>query len=146
MPLNTILSKGQYSTLTLSPSPGDQVPLQVDSSGNLKVVGSLSITPTSSSTASALPGVNPISVGAVSVVLLTANSNRKELTIVNTGTTVLFLGLGQTPTTTAYHIALSACTGANDGTGGTYISDIWKGAVNAIGSAGGGTSCVTELT
>lgn len=99
-----------------------------------------------STTANALPGVNPVAVGTGSVAILNSNANRKEAIVVNTGTTVIFLGFGQTPTTSAYHVALGACTLANDGTGGTYTSDMWKGAINAIGSAGGGTVCVTELT
>ena len=99
-----------------------------------------------STTANALPGVNPITVGASSVAVVNSNASRKEVTIINTGTTVIFLGLGQTPTTSAYHIALAKCTAANDGTGGTWTSDMWKGSVNAIGSAGGGAVNLTELT
>lgn len=84
-------------------------------------------------------------VAAVSVTVLASNTARHECIVVNTGTTILYLGLGQTPTATAYHVALSACAVANDGTGGVYVSDVWKGAINAIGSAGGGTCVVTEL-
>jgi len=99
-----------------------------------------------STTANTLPGVNPVSVTTSSGAILNSNTARKECTIVNTGTTVIFLGLGQTPSGTAYHIALGGCTTANDGTGGTYTSDIYKGTINAISSAIGGTVCVTELT
>jgi hypothetical protein len=98
-----------------------------------------------STTANALPGVNPVSVGTSSVAILNSNSSRKEVIVVNTGTTVIYLGFGQTPSTTAYHVALAKCTSANDGSGGSWTSDMWKGAINAIGSAGGGTVCVTEL-
>jgi len=84
-------------------------------------------------------------ITAISSTVLAANASRKEVTVVNTGTTVIYLGLGQTPTPTSYHVALSACSTANDGTGGTYISDLWVGAVNAI-CATSGTVCVTELT
>jgi len=99
-----------------------------------------------STTANALPGTNPVSVGTSSTAVVNTNASRKEVTIINTGTTVIFLGLGQTPTTTAYHIALAKCTAANDGTGGTWTSDMFKGTINAIGSAGGGTVVWTELT
>jgi hypothetical protein len=85
------------------------------------------------------------SVGNTSSSILASNSARKEAVVVNTGTTVIYLGLGQVPTATAYHVALSPCAIANDGTGGTYISDLWKGAINAI-SGTSGTVCVTELT
>lgn len=85
-------------------------------------------------------------VGVASGSILAANASRKECLVVNTGTTIVYLGLGQTPSATAYHVALSPCTSANDGTGGTYTSDMWKGSINAIGSAAAGTVCVTELT
>jgi hypothetical protein len=85
-------------------------------------------------------------IGTSSGSILTSNASRKEVIVVNTGTTIIYLGLGQTPTNTAYHIALPACTAANDGTGGTYVSDLFTGQINAISSAASGTVCVTELT
>jgi len=84
-------------------------------------------------------------VGGSSGSILASNALRIEATIINTGTTPIYLGLGQTPTATAYHICLAACSTANDGTGGTYTTDVWKGTINAI-SASSGTVCVTELT
>jgi hypothetical protein len=86
-------------------------------------------------------------VGTSSGSILASNTaNRKECFVVNTGITVIYLGLNQTPTTTTYHVALSACATANDGTGGVFRSESWKQAINAISSAAGGTTCVTELT
>jgi hypothetical protein len=106
-----------------------------------------SVSTTTSQTANA-PSQQSVS-GTFSSILA-ANANRKECIIVNTGTATVYLGLGQTPTATAYHIALSPCTVANDGTGGVYISDIWLGAINAIvGTVSppvSGTVCATELT
>jgi hypothetical protein len=86
------------------------------------------------------------SVGAGAGVILAANDNRKGLIIVNTGTTIIYLGLGKTPTVTAYHYPLGACSIADDGKGGQYFDDSWTGAVSAIGSAGGGTIVITEIT
>ena len=108
----------------------------------------VSLSPNSSQFATSTTANAPAqtAVGASTSAILNANTARKECTIVNTGTTVIFLGLGQTPTTSAYHIALAKCTAANDGTGGTYTTDMFKGTINAIGSAGGGSVCVTELT
>src|ERR1700747_3367644 len=64
--------------------------------------------------------------------ILAANPLRFECIITNTGTTVIYLALGQSqPSTTAYHIALAGCSTANDGTGGTFISYGWQGAVLA---------------
>lgn len=87
------------------------------------------------------------SVGATAGQLLAINRKRKGLIIQNTGTTVIYLVLGpDTPTGTAYHVALKACSAANDGTGGTYTDDQWVGAVQAISSAPGGTCVITEIT
>jgi hypothetical protein len=99
-----------------------------------------------STTATTLPGTNPQTIGTSSSAVVNANAARKEVTITNTGTTYIYIGLGQTPTNTSYHIALSKCTAANDATGGTWTSDMWKGAVNAISSGAGGTVNVVELT
>jgi len=99
---------------------------------------------TNSSTAASVPAQT--AVGVSSVAILSANTARREAIVVNTGTTIIYLGLGRTPTTSAYHAALSPCSSANDGTGGTFTTDIFAGAINAIGSAASGTVCVTELT
>jgi hypothetical protein len=104
-----------------------------------------------SSTSSALPGSNPFIITGVSSQILAANPNRKEVLVVNTGVVPVYLGLGQTPSTLAYHVPLSACIVANDGTGGVYASDLWTGTINAICAATGsppvdGSLCVTELT
>lgn len=85
-------------------------------------------------------------VDTSSLLLLDENLSRLECIIVNTGTTVIYLAFGANPTTISYHIALNACSVANDGTGGAYITDVWKGQIKAISSALGGTICVTELT
>lgn len=112
--------------------------LNQDGSGNVGVT-----VQNSSSTATATAQT---AVSSSSGSVLATNANRKECMVVNTGITVVYIALGQTPTTSAYHVALSACTSAaNDGTGGTYVSDLWKGAINAI-CAVSGTVCVTELT
>lgn len=86
------------------------------------------------------------SVSNVAGQLLAANGGRKGLIIQNTGTTVIYLVLGAgTPTTSVYHIALRACSTANDGMGGIYNDDAWVGAVQAIGSGIGGSVVITEV-
>lgn len=86
-------------------------------------------------------------VGSSAVILLFANPNRKELFIVNRGTSIIYIGLGSNPTSTQYHLALPACSSADDGTGGVFISDIWQGDVYGIcGAALSSNACVTELT
>lgn len=86
------------------------------------------------------------SVTSTSSSVLASNAARKEFQIINTDVVTVYIGLGQTPTATAYHIALSPCTTANDGTGGSYISDLWTGAVNAIVASTSGHVVVMELS
>jgi hypothetical protein len=70
----------------------------------------------------------------------------KQIRIVNTGTTKIYLAFNdQVPSSTAYHIALAVCSSANDGTGGVYIDDVALGQINAVSSATGGTVCVTVI-
>jgi hypothetical protein len=96
----------------------------------------------------ALVGNSPAAtvVTSTSASILAANLSRKVCRIENTNTVTVFLGFGQTPTATAYHVALKGCTGANDGTGGVYESTVWKGAINAIVASTSGDVVVTELT
>jgi hypothetical protein len=75
-----------------------------------------------------------------------AGGECKQIRIQNTGTTKIYLAFnGQTPTSTAYHLALSAGSAANDGTGGTYFDDVALGQITAISSAAGGTVVVTVI-
>lgn len=78
-------------------------------------------------------------------VVLSSNDKRKRAIVQNTGTTIIYIGLGTIPTTNNYTIALAACTLANDGTGGVLIEEMWQGAINAISSAVSGAIEVTEL-
>lgn len=87
------------------------------------------------------------SVGAVAGQILAASVTRRGLLIQNTGTTIIYLILGSgTPTATVYHIALRGCTVAHDGTGGIFNDDVWNGSVQAIGSGGGGSVSIFEIT
>lgn len=106
-------------------------------------IGSVPVEGVGSSTSSA---VAQTAVGTSSVSVLSSNTARRECIVQNTGTTIIYLGLGQTPTTSNYHVALKSCSLANDGSGGIFLSDLWTGAINAIGSAASGTVVVTELT
>lgn len=114
-----------------------------DSGSTTAVTGTVTVVGPTSSTATA-PAATTVTSTSGSI--LATNANRKEVTVVNTGTVVVFLAFGQTPTSSAYHVALAACSSGNDGTGGTYTSDMWKGAINAIVASTSGTVCVTELT
>jgi hypothetical protein len=85
-------------------------------------------------------------VGASAVTILAANANRRQFSVVNTGTTIIYVSLGSTtPTTTVYHYPLKGCAVAHDATGGFVVSDMWRGDVKAIGSGAGGQVSVTEI-
>jgi hypothetical protein len=85
-------------------------------------------------------------VTSTSSAVLAANVARREALITNTDTVVVYVGLGQVPTATAYHVALRPCTVAHDGTGGSFVTDIWKGAINAIVASTTGHIAIAELT
>ena len=78
--------------------------------------------------------------------LLSANPARREVIITNTDVVVIYIALGQTPTSSAYHVALSPCQVAHDGTGGIFLSDIFKGQINAIVASTSGHASIVELT
>lgn len=85
------------------------------------------------------------SVSDTAGLVLSANQKRKGFTVQNTGTTIIKLAFGSTnPTQTVYHVALAACTGADDGLGGLYVDDAFVGEVRAISSAAGGTMVIAE--
>lgn len=86
------------------------------------------------------------SVGTTAGLVLFENPKRKGFIVQNTGTTVLKFTFGATlPTQTVYHLALKACTGADDGTGAAYFEASWVGTVNAVSSGAGGTCVITEI-
>lgn len=90
--------------------------------------------------------VGPISA-TTPTLILQANPSRLEVLIQNTSTDVIFLILTQNKgSLTNFHIALAASSSANDGTGGIWISDLWKGPIYALSSTGAGTLAVTEMT
>jgi hypothetical protein len=110
----------------------------------IQVAATATSTPVQSNTSSA---VAQIAVGTSASTVLAANSNRKRLTIQNTGTTVIYLAFGgKTPTPTAYHRALPACGTSNDGSSQPYDDTMETGAVAAISSAPGGTIVIEERT
>lgn len=86
-------------------------------------------------------------IGAAAAQIVARNVKRKGLIIQNTGTTIIKVTYGSTnPTQTVYHVALAACTAADDGKGGILIDDNWIGPMQGISSAGGGTFVLTEIT
>lgn len=122
-------------------------PIRIDPTGTtvqpVSISGTVPVSGPVSTTTTAAPAST--SVTSTSSSLLSANSLRLEFSVVNTGTVAVYLAFNtRTPTATAYSIALSPCTTANDGTGGTFTSDLIKGSVSAITASTSGTVCVTE--
>lgn len=86
------------------------------------------------------------SIGTAAAIVLAENGRRKGLVIVNTGTTIIKLNFSTTlPTQTVYHVALGACTAADDGRGGAWTDDAYVGPVSAVSSGAGGTFVITEF-
>lgn len=109
-------------------------------------IGNVDIASYPSSTTSSAPAQT--SQGTTAAQVLAANSSRKTVRIANTGTTILYFNehASTEPTAAAHHFSLPACFAANDGLGGVYVSDVWKGAIRAVSSGSGGTCVITELT
>lgn len=99
---------------------------------------------TSGSTTAGAPANTAVT--STSSVILAANTARREVMITNTDVVAVYIAFGQTPTATAYHIVLRPCTVAHDGSGGSFVSDIFKGAINAIVASTSGHVSVVELT
>lgn len=99
---------------------------------------------TSGSTTAGAPANTAVT--STSSAILAANTARREVMITNTDVVAVYIAFGQTPTATAYHIVLRPCTVAHDGSGGSFVSDIFKGAINAITASTSGHVSVVELT
>lgn len=95
---------------------------------------------------------NPISIqnanasGLGSTQVCQKNKNRKEIILVNVGTVTIYISLAQPATSQNYSFALSPCQNANDGTGGSWISDIWQGEIHAITANGAGSAGLLNVT
>lgn len=75
---------------------------------------------------------------------LVANSNRKGWSIQNLGTNALYVRFGANASTTVFHVALKAGAVNDDGNGGYYSDEMWKGEVTIAGTSPRYT--VAELT
>jgi hypothetical protein len=100
--------------------------------------------PVNSPTVLKLFPTNPVAIGLSSVQITLDNGNRDEIQITNVGTSKIYLGLGRVPTLTNYDQPLAACAVANDGTGGEWISDSWKGSIYAISDSAAGSLVMKE--
>jgi len=89
----------------------------------------------------------PVDAGQTNYKVADSEPRRKEIQIVNTGITAIYLKQGSAPVASKgdYHQILNACGTPNDGTGGFYISDIWQGTIYLDSSANGGTVVLAEL-
>ena len=94
--------------------------------------GSISVTttPIQSNTISSLSG--PLTSNGIA---LSANASRKELFIMNTGMSALYVSLGSSASITNYAVVLGGGVKNDDGVGGSYDSKIWTGSVYVSGAS-----------
>lgn len=91
----------------------------------------------STSATQAASAVNSqVTVGVVSVALVSQNNSRRSLTIQNLGAAPIYLAYGQ---------AALVATGIQIPSNGIYIEDRYLGAVNAISSAAGNDVRILEI-
>jgi len=81
-----------------------------------------------------------------STTALAANTARTYFQIQNQSTSPLFVYFGASGSTSKYHFILKGCTGAADGTGGSYSSGAttWRGLVT-VAASGTPSYSVVEL-
>ena len=116
----------------------------------VQLVGLDGETPAFQSTTTNVPARTTVTTTVV-VVLLAEDEDRKQFIIQNTDILPIHLAFGaNNPSVSEHHVTLKACTNANDGTGGSFISDMWKGEVRAIAEqvllVTDGAVSVTEFT
>jgi hypothetical protein len=92
------MAEAVYNNGALDLDPGDSIPLQIDSSGNLKVTGAVTVSGglTSAEFLAALRSTgthSSVNSGTSSVTILAANANRKGARIYNTDANALYLDL-----------------------------------------------------
>lgn len=118
---------------------------------NLNVNANLQVGNTDVSTSNPVPTSLPTSNTSNTPAILTsggdvisANASRKLWTIQNLSTNPLFVRFGTGASSSVFHVVLKSCSVADDGTGGYFSDEIWKGVVSATGSSP--RFVVTELT
>lgn len=133
---------GEYNATPPSLTSGDTETLQLDSSGNLKVTGTVTATPTGTQTVSGtVQTVAPVggaytdrsiaNLAGTSETLMAANANRRILVIHNIGATDIAVNL------TGGAASLTAGGSIKIATGGSLILDNYPptGAITIIGTA-----------
>lgn len=130
-----------------NPPSGDLAVVALAADRSMKISGSFSASPATSSTSST---VAQTTVGTSAVQALAANSGRKGFSIQNQGTTVLKILLGSaTPTQANYTVALPPGGTANDGSSHPWYGPpgfTWTGAIQWISSGAGGLGEAVEFT
>jgi len=112
---------------------GDQVLVSVDLAGYLRVRNIRAPTGTVTSTAAATS----------STAILASNTARKGATIINSSTSIAYINMGATASSSAYTVAMNAA-----GAVPSYyeVPFGYTGAINAIWVAANGNAIVTEFT
>jgi hypothetical protein len=129
---NSDLVGAVYTSAGVSLTNGQQVALQVDAVGNLKV--------SSSEPSSASSAITSVAGSASSVSLLVSNAARKGFFIYNDSTKKMYLKFGATASATSFTVILQP-----DGFY-EHSSVIYTGAIDAIWASAAGFARITELS
>lgn len=77
-----------------------------------------------------------------SVTLMTAADHRKAFSVTNQGTTIVYVKLGASATSSSWHYILPGGGAADDGTGGSVSIDGYAGQVSVCSASTGRVSYV----
>lgn len=131
------LIMGAVTTAAPSYTTAQTSPLSLDTSGALRVSATITNTVIAASSSS----VTSVASSASSVSLLASNSSRKNATFFNDSTSVLYLKLGATASTTSYTVQIPS--------NGYYELPgvaVYTGAIDGIWSSANGNARITELS
>src|SRR5271165_3908794 len=130
---NSQLSGAVYSSSTPSLTNGQQIALQVNSSGSLLT----SSTPATSSTST----ITSVGGATSSTSLLASNTSRKGAYFFNDSTAILYLAFASSASTTAYTVQI-----ASNGFYEMPNPTVYTGSIFGIWSAANGNVRITELS
>lgn len=126
-----------YNSSAPSPTTGQQLALQADGSGNLKV----NVVTGGGTSTSSTSTVTSVASSATNVTLLASNSSRKAAYFFNDSTTVLYLKFGVTASASSYTVQVAA--------GYFYempTAPVFLGEIDGIWASANGNCRITELT
>jgi hypothetical protein len=128
---------GAVTTSAPTYTTAQSSPLSLDTTGALRVNASITSTVVTASSSS----ITSAASSASSVSLLASNASRKGATFFNDSTSVLYLKMGATASTTSYTVQIPS--------NGYYeipTTAVYTGAIDGIWSSANGNARITELS